>query len=585
MKAEKLLKNMQNKLGFSIDGLAVSISNDKIVTLNGTADNWNQVVESGFFAAKTRGVKNVVNNIRVKGSIKKETGLEDLNEALSLGTIASADVVIVGAGVSGCAIARELSALNLSVIVIDKESEVSMGASKANNGMIHPGNAVKPGTLKAKMNVEGNKLYDQWARDLGFAFERTGSIIAAYKGDKMITLYLAYIAGRLNRVPGMRLIFGKKIMQIEPDVPKGAIVGLYTPSTAYVDGFEVTIALAENAAANGAKFMMDTEILGIDKNSGKIERILTSKGIIETGCVINAAGVYADEVAKMADEQFYTIHARRGAIIILDRNTIGAKRNITRVKKLDSSSHSKGGGAQRTVSGNPLLGPSAKEIENKEDTSVLADEFEYAYMRGIEMFPGAGKKNVISFFAGNRPADYKEDFIIEAAKNTPGFIHCAGIQSPGLASAPAIAKRVKGLVLNYFESEGRSITQKHDWNPIRIPPVVFRNKSREEQDKLIKENPKYGNVVCRCELVTEAEIVDAMHRNPPACTLDGIKRRTRAGAGRCQSGFCGPKIVEIMSRELNYDSCEIDLKKKNSSVLLSHSRKKEDKEMLPEASL
>lgn len=563
---------MERKFKLDTSKIKLKIDKDNIAYLTGEVETWEDVVNIGFLVAKERKIRNVVNDLQPRiGCVPKRDRSEGKKQGEKIGVIDKVDVVIIGGGVIGCGIARELSRYNLKIAVVEKEADVSEGASKANDGMIHPGNAVKPFTLKAKLNVQGNRMYTRWAKELNFEFKRTGSIILSYNKKDRKGLKLAYIAGRLNKVPGMKMVSGNTAMRIEPNILKKPKIALWTPTTAFVDGFEVTIALAENAAQNGVKFYLETEACDIKVNKGKITGVVTNNGIIECDTVINAAGVYADEIAEMAGDRFYTIHPRKGTILILDKNVEGPNVNVAISNEMKNK-NTKGGGGIRTVSGNPLWGPSAKEIMDKEDISVDNDGFDYAYKVGSTVFDKAGKKDVISYFSGVRAPDYKEDFIIEESCKTKGFIHAAAIQSPGLASAPAIAKMVAEITKNLYRKNGKEINKNKNFNPIRQSPIKFNQLTKEEQHNLIMKKPEYGDVICRCETITEGEIIEALHRSLPCITVEGIKRRTRATAGRCQGGFCSPKILAIMARELNKDITDITQKGYKSNIILKRAR-------------
>lgn len=560
------IKRNSELSAFDID---VEVNEDKVVFLKGEVDNWNQVVAIGHIAGKRHGVKGVVNDITVKGEkINKKDKTPLIKKGKEIGVVDESDVVIIGGGVIGCGIARELSKYKLKISLIEKEDDVSEGSSKANNGMIHPGNAVYPGTLKAKLNVKGNAMYTNWANELGFDFKRTGSIILAYDKEQKKIMNLAYLAGKLNGVPDMKKLNGEEIMKMEPTIEQKPIVGLYTPTTAYVDGYDVTIALAENASMNGVAFHLGTEVVDVITSNGKVEGIITDKGIYKAKYIINCAGIYADEISKMAGDRFFTLHPRRGCIIIFDKNKTGVSRSIGMVNTSSRNKQSKGGGPQQTVEGNGLWGPSATEISDKDNKSVTREEFEYALNSGKKVNPNITKGDVITYFSGVRAPDYKEDFIIGMSDKVDGFVNVAAIQSPGLASAPAIAEMVENIILEH----SKTIEKNPNYNPIRKPTVEFRKLSLEERDALIKENPMYGHVVCRCETVTEAEIVNAIHSPVPATTVDAIKRRTRSSMGRCQGGFCVPKILNILARELDKDVTEITLKGNDSYIIDSKSR-------------
>jgi len=565
----RILRALKQNSELSTFHIDVKVNEDKVVFLNGEVDNWNQVVKIGHIAGKRRGVNGVVNDIRIKGQkIHKKDKTLLIKKGKEIGIVDESDVVIIGGGVIGCGIARELSKYKLKINLIEKQEDVSEGASKANNGMIHPGNAVYPGTLKAKLNVKGNAMYSDWARELGFGFKRTGSIILAYDKEQKKIMNLAYLAGKLNGVPNMKKLNGNEIMKMEPTIEKKPLVGLYTPTTAYVDGYDVTIALAENASMNGVKFHLGTEVVDVITSNGKVKGVITDKGIFKAKYIINCAGIYADEISEMAGDRFFTLHPRRGCIIIFDKNKTGVSRSTGIVNTSNRNKQSKGGGPQQTVEGNALWGPSATEIPNKEDKGVTREEFEYAFNSGKRVNPNITKGDVITYFSGVRAPDYKEDFIIGMSKKVDGFINVAAIQSPGLASAPAIAQMVENIILE----NSSSIEKNLNYNPIRKPPIEFRKLPLEKQDELIRKNPMYGHIVCRCETVTEAEIVNAIHSPIPATTIDAIKRRTRSSMGRCQGGFCGPKIVNILARELGKDVTEITLKGSNSYIINSKSR-------------
>lgn len=563
-----------NKINKSIDtkdmNINLSIDKDRIAHLEGETNSWAEVVQIGLLVGKNRKIKNVVNNLHPKNhEIQQKDKSELIKQGQDRGLIEETDVLIVGGGIIGCGIARELSKYDLRVSLVEKEADVASGTSKANNGMVHPGNATMPFTLKAKLNVKGNAMFSAWAEELNFSFKRTGSIILAYNKAEKRILNLAYLAGKLNRVPGMKRINGKKAMELEPILEKKPKVALWTPTTAYVDGYGVTIALAENAATNGVNFHLASEVVDVITKQGRVEGVITDKGIIKSKYVINAAGVYADDVAEMAGDKFYTIHARKGGILIFDKEIKGVSRATNTGNTKDRNQQSKGGGAQSTVEGNALWGPSAREIMDKEDLSFNKEDLDYSFRAGLDSNPHMTRGDIITYFSGLRAADYKEDFIIEKSEKVKGFIHVAGIQSPGLASAPAIAEMVVGLV----EKEEGSLNANKNYNPVREKPVEFRKLSRKEQDEIIRQNPKYGNVICRCETITEGEIVDAINGPIPCTTVDGVKRRTRASMGRCQGGFCSPKIVSILARELNKDVTEISQKGEDSFIIREKARR------------
>ena len=556
--------------------IEIRINERNIATVSGECETWEQLIDVGHFVAEDAKIKNVVSEMTVKGlTITPQDYASMAKEGRKKGIIQKTDVVIIGAGVIGCGIARELSKYDFHCIVVDKENDVSVGASKANNGNIHPGHAVKKGTLKHKLNILGNRMYDEWAKDLQFEFQRNGLMYIAWEEEYLPALKRRYTKGLENGVDGIRYISGEEAMAIEPELKKldnPPIAAVWLPSLAHVEPYEVTIALAENAAENQVKFMLNTKVCDI-VHDGRIQAVVTSRGVIETKYVINAAGVYADDISRMAGDVSYTIHPRKGTIVLLDKaKTYPYKPQLGFVSnKLENrmmnvkNKESKGGGCCKTPEGNYLLGPSAKEVWNKEDTSCDAEGIAYAL--SCCQHKGVGEKDVIRSFAGVRAADFKEDFIIEKSEVTSGLIHVAGIQSPGLSAAPAIAKMVENILLEEMKKEGMSYKRKKNYQPYRPQRRVFRKLSLEEQNKLIKENPDYGQIVCRCEFITKGEILDAIDSPVVPTSVDAIKRRTRAGMGRCQGGFCLPVVLQILAQAQQQDCTEIDFTAKDTNIL------------------
>lgn len=576
----KAIKKNKDLAKYNID---IKISVDKIVYLKGEVDKWQDVVDIGHIVAKVKGVVNVVNDISAKGiKIVKKDNTEKIKKTIEQGKVMRTDVVIIGAGISGCAIARELSKYDLNIVVLEKNSDVAEEATKANNGNIHPGLLATPGTLKAKLNLEGNKMYTDLSKELNFEFKRPGSMYISYnKKDwrkfkalkrvkKTKVGYLIKPLRQIMRTPGLKWLTPEQVKELEPNIKGNPVGGFLMSTMGLVEPYEVCVALAENAVQNDVTFRFNTEVLDITTQDCVATGVITNESIIKCNYVINCAGIYADDIAEMAGDRFFTIHPRRGAIAIIDKSRKGflnrpAGGSLETKKK---GNNTKGGGASVTPEGNLLWGPTATEVPDKEDKSVEAADMEYITRLGRSITDEVSKAEIITFFSGLRAPDYKEDFIIGMSKKIKGFINVAGIQSPGLASAPAIAKMVGRIIIKDIGD----IQIKDSYNPIRPPKVKFRNLSHAEQDELIKKNPKYGNIICRCELITEGEILDAIHSLVPATTIDAVKRRTRAGMGRCQGGFCGPRTLEILARELGKEPTDITLKGSNSYILDRKSR-------------
>ncbi|MDE5908929.1 MAG: NAD(P)/FAD-dependent oxidoreductase [Lachnospiraceae bacterium] len=464
------------------------------------------------------------------------------------------DVIIIGAGVSGCAIARELSRFELKMAVLEKALDVCEGTSKANSGIVHAGYDAKPGTLKARLNVEGSHKMEALSRELDFPYKRNGSIVLCFDEKDKDKLCELKQRGELNGVEGLSILSREELLQVEPNVGDGAAAALYAPAGAIVCPFGLTIALAENAAVNGAEFVFGAKVSDIQKKSyGYL--VHTEKQSYETKVVINAAGVYADKIHNMVSENKMKITPRRGEYLLYDKNVGNmVKHTLFQLP----TALGKGILVTPTVHGNLMTGPTAQDISDKEGTDTSSEGLKQVIKQASFSIEAVPLKQVITSFAGLRahiteyPEALEDDFVIGQAVDAPGFIDVAGIESPGLSCAPAIGEYVADMVKGLLHP-----SHKTDFISTRkgIPSMALS--SDEERHRLIKENPAYGNVVCRCEMVTEGEILDAIRRPLGARTIDGIKRRTRAGMGRCQSGFCNPKVVEILARELQIDESAI----------------------------
>ncbi|HHY41768.1 MAG TPA: NAD(P)/FAD-dependent oxidoreductase [Thermoanaerobacterales bacterium] len=471
------------------------------------------------------------------------------------------DIVIIGAGVVGCSIARELSRYDLKITVVEKEEDVACGTSKANSAIIHAGFDAAPGTWKAKLNVKGNKLFPALCEELDVPFVMNGSLVVAVSEEEEKALEELLERGRINGVEHLRIIGKDELHDLEPNLSPNARAALDAPTGGLVCPYELTIALAENANQNGVKFWLNAPVVDIEVLEDKSFLVKTPKGTIQAKYIVNAAGLFADEISKMAGAEEYTITPRKGEYLIFDKQfgNLVKKAIFPTPTKI-----SKGILVCPTVDGNVFIGPNSNNIEDKYDTSVGNPGIEEIIAGGRKLVPNLPLKNVITSFAGLRAVSNTNDFIIEASKKVKGFINVGGIQSPGLTSAPAIALMVKDIL----QEEGLSLKEKSNFIPHRPKKVRFRELDNEERSRLIKENPAYGHVICRCETVTEAEIVDAIRRPVGARSIDAVKRRTRAGMGRCQGGFCSPRVLEILQRELGIDPLEVTKKGPGSNVLV-----------------
>lgn len=458
------------------------------------------------------------------------------------------DVIIIGGGVVGCAIARELSKQTRKIALLERASDVCEGTSKANSGIIHAGYDATPGTLKAKLNVQGNQMMETLAKELDIPFKKNGSFVLSFEEEGGSELQRLYDRGIQNGVKDLQILSGDEVRQLEPNVSVDVKAALYAPTAGIVCPFGMTYAFAENAAVNGVEFHLNTEVTNIEKISTGF-RVMTSKGDFETKYVINVAGVYADNIHNMVSKEKLKIVPRRGQYCLMDKE-VG---NLTKSTLFQLPTKlGKGVLVTPTVHGNLLVGPNAEDLDDKEGINTTAEGLEDILSRGersVSKLPG---NKVITSFAGLRANEGGGDFIIKEAEDVKGFMDVAGIASPGLSASPAIGVYVAELMQKIEPAP-----QKQDFVATRKGIPNMATATMEERKELIKENPAYANVICRCELVTEGEILDAIRRPLGATTLDGIKRRTRAGMGRCQSGFCSPKVVEILSKELGVDAGEI----------------------------
>ena len=453
------------------------------------------------------------------------------------------DVIIVGAGVSGAASARELSRCAARVCVLEKEEDVCCGTSKANSAIVHAGYDAAPGSLMAKLNVRGNALMGDLAKDLDIPFRRIGSLVVCLSEEDMPGLQALYDRGQANGVPDLRIIYHDELLQMEPNLSEETYAALYAPTAGIVCPFGLNIALAENAAMNGVEFHFDTEVQSLERRQGGGWILHTSQGSYETRLVVNAAGVYADSLHNMISSGKIHITPRRGDYCLLDKTT-GSHVNHT-IFPLPGK-YGKGILVSPTIHGNLLLGPTAIDVADPEATNTTADGLAQVLENAGRYVKEIPYKNVITSFAGLRAHEDGHEFIIGEVPGAENFIDCAGIESPGLTSSPAIGEMVAEIVrakLELSEKEHFISRRKGIMNPTQLPDG--------ERQEWIRRHPAYGHIVCRCEHISEGEILDAIHRPLGARSLDGVKRRVRAGMGRCQGGFCSPRVMELLSRELD----------------------------------
>ncbi len=456
------------------------------------------------------------------------------------------DILIVGAGVSGCAIARELSRKQASILVVDKDEDVCCGTTKANSAIVHAGYDAAHGSLMAKLNVRGSALMPGLAKELDFHYKQNGSLVVMLSEEDRPNLIKLYENGVANGVKGLRILEREELVAMEPNISDEAVAALHAPTGGIVCPFGLTYALAENAAANGVQFRFDSAVTGVEKIDGGW-RVHTLKGDIEARVVVNAAGVHADKIHNMVSDDTMTIIPRRGDYFLLDRTTGGFVKNT--IFQLPGK-YGKGVLVAPTVHGNTIVGPTAIDVEDKDATATTQAGLDDVRAKCGQAVKNLPLRQTITSFAGLRAHEPRHEFFIGEVRD--GFVDCAAIESPGLSSAPAIGEMVAGIVTDILKLEDDP-----NFVPTRKGILDPKTLPLDEYNALIRENPAYGTVICRCETVTEGEILDAIHRVPGAKSIDGVKRRTRAGMGRCQGGFCSPRVLEILSRELGVPMGEI----------------------------
>ncbi len=473
------------------------------------------------------------------------------------------DIIIIGGGVSGTAAARELSRYKASICLVEKEEDVCSGTSKANSAIIHAGYDAEPGTLKAKLNVRGNEMMGKLAKDLDFPFRRNGSLVICRNEEDMPALQKLLQRGIENNVKGLRILKKEEVTAMEPNITDNVYAALYAPTGGIVCPFGLNIALAENAYRNGVEFRFYTEVQDIKKIQDGFA-LYTNQGMLEAKYVVNAAGVYADKIHNMVSGKKLHIVPRAGEYCLMDK---GTGSHVSRTIFTLPGKYGKGILVTPTIHGNLLIGPTAVDMEDKEGTNTTREGLRQVMEKAADSVKNLPISQIITSFAGLRAHETQGDFIIGEAQDAEGFIDCAGIESPGLTSCPAIGEMVAELIRDKMGLE-----EKADFITTRKGILNPKELGREERSALIKENPAYGNIICRCEMISEGEIIDAVTRPLGAKSIDGIKRRTRAGMGRCQSGFCLPGTMEILSRESGMDMSDIGKSGKGSQILAGKNR-------------
>lgn len=541
------------------------------VRLTGELDNWADIYRCGRAAVCKKSL-GVLNDIKLKGfheEPKRPTLQDDAVDGQT------PDVLVIGGGIVGCAVARELTRLDVSVLLVEKCNDVACGASSRNDGCIHPGIDLKKGQQKLKYVLAGNKAYTALAEELGLQLKRWAqTFIFSTKWENAIIPPLYKLRAKQLGVEGVRHLTPKQLKEIEPNPPRWATGAMYMATAGMVSPYKTTIALIDNAIENGAKVSLNTYVKGMKVENGKIVSVDTNRGTIYPKVVVNCAGIYSDVIADMAGDRTFTIHPRKGTDIILDKKRVGYALSSyarsyfaplppeARPDNKEQVGHTKGGGVMRTVDGNILVGPDAHEVPSREDYSTSMQDIDNIIKKQKLAQPMLNKGDVITYFSGTRAATYEEDFVVRRGIFTNNIYEAAGIQSPGITAAPAIACDIRDWVKQDLGAKDNK-----SFNPVYKHTPRLADQPDSVREEYIERNSDYGEIICRCEEVSKGEIIDALNSPLKVATIDGIKRRVRPGMGRCQGGFCSPLVAKIIAE---HEGVEIEdvLKGDEGSVIV-----------------
>jgi glycerol-3-phosphate dehydrogenase len=521
------------------------------LVLEGESGDWQEIVAAGYLAAKgNKGKGGLVNDVRYTGEAPPPTRVPGFTDSSLEG--AAPDVLVVGGGVVGCAVARELARWKLDVLLVEKEEDVALHTSSRNDGMLHPGLDLRKRSLKYKYNRLGNAMYERICGELQVPFTREGQYLCFPRKVAPFFLYLSKLYWKYLGVPN-RVLNRKALFRALPNLEPGLGSALFFPTAGAVCPYSLTIAYAENAVMNGAKISLETAVLGMETENGAIKAVRTNRGTLRPRLVVNAAGVFAEEIAAMAGDRFFSIHPRRGTNSILDKkisDSVSKYHASTLLTGHAKGTHTKGGGVIRTVHNNLLLGPDAVETPAKEDFATARQSIQTVFEKQRKTSAKLHQGQIITYFTGFRAATFEEDFVVGPGLYTKNILHAAGIQSPGLTAAPALGAELAGMAVDALEAMGMRVGENEAFDPVRPATPEAAALPEEERAALIRENPDYGVILCRCEQVSRGEILGALRRPLPCRSVDGVKRRVRAGMGRCQGGFCGPLVAQEIAREL-----------------------------------
>lgn len=470
------------------------------------------------------------------------------------------DVLVIGAGAVGCAIARELTKYSVNVLVVDKNEDVGGEASKSNSAIIHTGYDATPGTLESELVVAANPMYELLVKQMDVPFSKTGAILPAFTEEQFVQLPALKEKAFKNRVYDVEYLTGEQLLEMEPNLSKDVKAGLFIPRESIIDPFLLVVAYAENAQENGANFLLNTRVTGIILEDGRVVGANSTAGDIEAKYIVNAAGLYCDEIAGMVGKNDYSVNPRKGQFYILDKNT-GCK--VNHIVLPIPTKITKGKLMCPTIHGNMLVGPTAEDLSDKRDASTTAEGLASVETDVRRLIPGVNLRDTITQYSGLRANRNPEGLHVDTYDDVKNYVNLSGVRSTGLTASISLAKYVAQTLIHI----GLPVEFNQHFISIHKGIPCFHGMDREEQDALIGKNPLYGRVICRCETITEGEIVDAIHRPIPARSIDAIKRRLRAGMGRCQGGFCGPRVIELLARELKIPTDQVNKNQSGSYMI------------------
>jgi len=562
------ISKLKIKLERTFGGSVHAELRDGCLCLSGELADWNNVVRAGKMSVNKKKYT-VVNDIKFTGGKIPSAKMPSVSSNSLAGS--RPDVLVIGGGVVGCAIARELTRYKLDVMLAEKEHDVALHASGRNDGIILPGLDLRKGQLKKKYADAGNRMFAFVCGKLDVPLRYTGQYLCFSGGWMKPAVFLSLLYWKLTGVPAV-YINRRKLAEREPHLSDRIRFAIFFPTAGVVNPHGLTIAYAENAADNGAKICLDTAVIDIDVWNGKIVSVLTNHGRIFPKLVINAAGVFAEDIARLARDRFFSIHPKRSTNLIFDKkasflvNTIAFLLNASQAKTA-AKTRCKYGGIAQTIDGNLLASSNASETYEKENFSTDKESMRAVLSKQRKTARDLFERDIIACFTGISAATYEEDFIVSFGRNTKNIIHAAGIQSPGLTAAPAIAIDVAAMAAKYFGAKTNE-----NFNPSRKAIVRAAKLPVDERDALIKREPDYGEIICRCEEISRGEALAALRRSVPCDTVDGVKRRVRSGMGRCQGSFCSPRVAEIIAGEKKIPVTEVRKMSHNSSILLGNNK-------------